>query len=81
MAIQDISNPSEKYIIRGWDEDNGDPKVEIEIRPGLYGGSLLPLIDVVEAVRAQVLATPTIETVTVRNYTPAGEVETLVPAP
>lgn len=81
MAIQEISNPSDRYIVRAWDEDTGDPKIEIEIRPGNYGGTLLPLINVVEAVRAQVTAVPTVEVVEVRHITVGGFNEVVVPAP
>jgi hypothetical protein len=81
MTIQEIINPTERYLIRGWDEDRGDPKIDIEVRAGNYNQSLFPLADLAESVRTQVTAVPTIELVEVRHVQVGGFTETVIPAP
>lgn len=82
MAIQEITNPSEKYLIRGWREGEGDPRIEIEVGPGDYhSDSVLSVADLAESIRSAALATPDVIAVEVRHVQVGGFTETVIPAP
>ena len=82
MAIQEIGNvPTEKYFVRGWREGEGDPRIDIEVRPGSYqDNSVLDLSVIAEAARSAAEAAPGIITVEVRKATNSAN-EVVIPAP
>lgn len=81
MTIQEfVPVGAQKYIIKGWLDGEGDPRIDIELRPGDYQGDLVTLAEAAELVRSAAAAEPGIVRVEVRK-TAVDITETIVPAP
>lgn len=61
MPVEIVNAPEEKYVVMGYKEGAGDPHLVVELRPGNYDNTLLPLGDVAESVRAAMLSVPEVE--------------------